>query len=115
MEAITKDGVSLRLAGNISSVKELDMALKYGAEGVGLFRTEFLYMDRHSFPTEEEQFEVYKLVAEKVGSNTVVIRTLDIGETSIWIISSFLTSRTHSWATVPSGSVSTAKICSKHS
>jgi phosphoenolpyruvate-protein phosphotransferase (PTS system enzyme I) len=79
VEAITKDGVSLRLAGNISSVKELDMALKYGAEGVGLFRTEFLYMDRHSFPTEEEQFEVYKLVAEKVGSNTVVIRTLDIG------------------------------------
>lgn len=77
--AFTKDGVPLRLAGNISSVKELDMALKYGAEGVGLFRTEFLYMDRSSFPTEEEQFEVYKLVAEKVGSETVVIRTLDIG------------------------------------
>lgn len=79
VQAITRDGVSLHLAGNISSVKELDMALKYGAEGVGLFRTEFLYMDRHSFPTEEEQFEVYKLVAEKVGSNNVVIRTLDIG------------------------------------
>lgn len=79
VEAVTKDGASLHLAGNISSVKELDMALKYGAEGVGLFRTEFLYMDRHSFPTEEEQFEVYKLVAEKVGTNSVVIRTLDIG------------------------------------
>lgn len=79
VEAVTKDGVSLRLAGNISSVKELNMALKYGAEGVGLFRTEFLYMDRSSFPTEEEQFEVYKLVAEKVGNETVVIRTLDIG------------------------------------
>lgn len=79
VEAVTKDGVSLHLAGNISSVKELDLALKYGAEGVGLFRTEFLYMDRHSFPTEEEQFEVYKLVAEKVGDSTVVIRTLDIG------------------------------------
>ncbi|MGN7763594.1 phosphoenolpyruvate--protein phosphotransferase [Paenibacillus sp. 22594] len=79
VEAVTKDGVPLRLAGNISSVKELDMALKYGAQGVGLFRTEFLYMDRTSFPTEEEQFEVYKLVAEKVGSETVVIRTLDIG------------------------------------
>ncbi|UQZ36291.1 phosphoenolpyruvate--protein phosphotransferase [Paenibacillus sp. PK3_47] len=79
VEAVTKDGVPLRLAGNISSVKELDLALRYGAEGVGLFRTEFLYMDRHSFPTEEEQFEVYKLVAQKVGSNTVVIRTLDIG------------------------------------
>ncbi|MEK3714650.1 MULTISPECIES: phosphoenolpyruvate--protein phosphotransferase [unclassified Paenibacillus] len=79
VEAVTKDGVSLRLAGNISSVKELNMALKYGAEGVGLFRTEFLYMDRSTFPTEDEQFEVYKLVAEKVGKETVVIRTLDIG------------------------------------
>ncbi|MCL6606263.1 MAG: phosphoenolpyruvate--protein phosphotransferase [Paenibacillus sp.] len=79
VESVTKDGVTLRLAGNISSVKELNMALKYGAEGVGLFRTEFLYMDRDSFPSEEEQFEVYKLVAEKVGRNSVVIRTLDIG------------------------------------
>lgn len=79
VEAVTKDNVTLRLAGNISSVKELDLALKYGAEGVGLFRTEFLYMDRKSFPTEDEQFEVYKQVAEKVGANPVVIRTLDIG------------------------------------
>jgi phosphoenolpyruvate-protein phosphotransferase (PTS system enzyme I) len=79
VESVTKDGVTLRLVGNISSVKELNMAMKYGAEGVGLFRTEFLYMDRDSFPSEEEQFEVYKLVAEKVGSNPVVIRTLDIG------------------------------------
>ncbi|MEK4329144.1 phosphoenolpyruvate--protein phosphotransferase [Paenibacillus sp. FSL R7-0297] len=79
VEAFTKDGVYLRLAGNISSVKELNMALKYGAEGVGLFRTEFLYMDRNTFPTEDEQFEVYKLVAEKVGKESVVIRTLDIG------------------------------------
>ncbi|AKG34492.1 phosphoenolpyruvate--protein phosphotransferase [Paenibacillus durus] len=79
VEAMTKDRVRMRLASNISSVKELDMALKYGAEGVGLFRTEFLYMDRKSFPTEEEQYEVYKLVAEKVGEHPVVIRTLDIG------------------------------------
>ncbi|MDQ0193120.1 phosphoenolpyruvate--protein phosphotransferase [Paenibacillus wynnii] len=79
VQSVTKDGVTIRLAGNISSVKELNMALKYGAEGVGLFRTEFLYMDRDSFPSEEEQFEVYKLVAEKVGNHSVVIRTLDIG------------------------------------
>ncbi|SET48169.1 phosphoenolpyruvate--protein phosphotransferase [Paenibacillus sp. NFR01] len=79
VQAITKDGVPLRLLGNISSVKELELALKYGAEGVGLFRTEFLYMDRSSFPTEDEQFEVYKHVAEKVGTSSVVIRTLDIG------------------------------------
>lgn len=79
VEAITKDGVRMRLAGNISSVKDLELALKHGAEGVGLFRTEFLYMDRSTFPGEEEQFEVYRQVAEKAGTHPVVIRTLDIG------------------------------------
>ncbi|KFN09759.1 phosphoenolpyruvate--protein phosphotransferase [Paenibacillus macerans] len=79
VEAVTKDGVRLRLAGNISSVKDLELAVKYGAEGVGLFRTEFLYMDRASFPGEDEQFEVYRQVAEKAGAHSVVIRTLDIG------------------------------------
>ncbi|WP_068499151.1 phosphoenolpyruvate--protein phosphotransferase [Paenibacillus kribbensis] len=79
VEAVTKDGTSLRLAANISSVKELEAALKHGAQGVGLFRTEFLYMDRKSAPNEEEQYEVYRLIAEKAGSHAVVIRTLDIG------------------------------------
>ncbi|MGG3453583.1 phosphoenolpyruvate--protein phosphotransferase [Paenibacillus rhizolycopersici] len=79
VEAITKDGVRMRLAGNISSVKDLELALKHGAEGVGLFRTEFLYMDRSTFPGEDEQFEVYRQVAEKAGPHRVVIRTLDIG------------------------------------
>ncbi len=53
--------------------------LKYGAEGAGLFRTEFLYMDRSTFPSEEEQFDIYRQVAEKAGEHSVVIRTLDIG------------------------------------
>jgi phosphoenolpyruvate-protein phosphotransferase (PTS system enzyme I) len=79
VEAITKDGVRMRLAGNISSVKDLELALKHGAEGVGLFRTEFLYMDRSTFPGEDEQFEVYRQVAEKAGPHPVTIRTLDIG------------------------------------
>ncbi len=79
VEAVTKDGYQLRLAGNISSVKDLEKAMKYGAQGVGLFRTEFLYMDRPTFPTEEEQYEVYRQVAEKAGGHPVVIRTLDIG------------------------------------
>ena len=52
-----------------------------------MFRTEFLYMDRHNFPSEEEQFEVYKLVAENAGESSVVIRTLDIGGDKRWIIS----------------------------
>ena len=79
VEAVTKDGVRMRLAGNISSVKDLEQALKHGAEGVGLFRTEFLYMDRSTFPGEDEQFEVYRQVAEKAGPHSVTIRTLDIG------------------------------------
>lgn len=76
---VTPDGKVLKLAANISSLKELDIALNSGACGVGLFRTEFLYMDRNRFPTEEEQFEVYKRVVETLGDNSLVIRTLDIG------------------------------------
>ncbi|OPA78539.1 phosphoenolpyruvate--protein phosphotransferase [Paenibacillus selenitireducens] len=77
--AVTVDGTEMRLQANISSLKELNVALSHGACGVGLFRTEFLYMDRQHFPEEEEQFDVYREVAEKVGANHVVIRTLDIG------------------------------------
>src|SRR5690606_33181069 len=62
--SVTLDGKEIELKANISSVKELEQALKTGARGVGLFRTEFLYMDRNSLPPEEEQFEVYKQVAE---------------------------------------------------
>ncbi|WP_438351538.1 phosphoenolpyruvate--protein phosphotransferase [Paenibacillus sp. FA6] len=79
VEAVTKDGVQLNLSSNISSVKEMDTALKYGAVGVGLFRTEFIYMNRDTFPSENEQFEVYRHVAESMGNGSVVIRTLDIG------------------------------------
>jgi phosphoenolpyruvate-protein phosphotransferase (PTS system enzyme I) len=77
--AVTQDGVALTLAANISSLKELEAALSNGAEGVGLFRTEFLYMNRNQFPTEQEQFEVYRAVAEKLDGETLIIRTLDIG------------------------------------
>ncbi|WP_341282310.1 phosphoenolpyruvate--protein phosphotransferase [Paenibacillus sp. FSL H8-0537] len=76
---ITPDGKRLELAANISSFKELEIALSSGAHGVGLFRTEFLYMDRNRFPLEEEQFDVYRSVAEKLEGKTVIIRTLDIG------------------------------------
>lgn len=77
--SVTPDGKSLRLKANISSMKELEIALSSGASGVGLFRTEFLYMDRSRFPREEEQFEVYRSVAERLGGESLVIRTLDIG------------------------------------
>ncbi|GIO15606.1 phosphoenolpyruvate-protein phosphotransferase [Cohnella xylanilytica] len=77
--SVTPDGETLELAANISSVKELDAALGSGAQGVGLFRTEFLYMDRSRFPTEEEQYEVYRMAAEKLQGKPLIIRTLDIG------------------------------------
>lgn len=78
-ETITKDGVKLHLFGNIGTPNHVPSLLKNGAEGVGLFRTEFLYMDRPNFPTEEEQFQVYKEVAEALEGKPVIIRTLDIG------------------------------------
>ncbi|CAM3356211.1 phosphoenolpyruvate--protein phosphotransferase [Paenibacillus lupini] len=78
-QSVTPDGKVLGLAANISSLKELEVALSTGAHGVGLFRTEFLYMDRNRFPKEEEQYEVYKSVAEKLAGEPLIIRTLDIG------------------------------------
>ncbi|CAM3651842.1 phosphoenolpyruvate--protein phosphotransferase [Marinicrinis lubricantis] len=75
----TKDGLEFDLSVNISSVRELDHPLVSAVKGVGLFRTEFLYMDRDSFPSEEEQYEVYKEAAEKLDGKPMIIRTFDIG------------------------------------
>jgi phosphotransferase system enzyme I (PtsI) len=79
LPAITLDGKKVMLAANIGTPKDVKSALANGAEGVGLFRTEFLYMDRTTLPTEEEQFEAYKEVAERMEGKPVTIRTLDIG------------------------------------
>lgn len=78
-ESITTDGHKVELAGNIGGFKDVEGVLKNGGEGVGLFRTEFLYMDNDHFPTEDEQFEAYKAVLEGMGGRRVVVRTLDIG------------------------------------
>ncbi|RKL61985.1 phosphoenolpyruvate--protein phosphotransferase [Thermoanaerobacteraceae bacterium SP2] len=69
----------VELFANIGTPKDVKGALENGAEGVGLYRTEFLYMDRESLPTEEEQFEAYKVVAQSMAPRPVIIRTLDIG------------------------------------
>lgn len=69
----------IEICGNIGSVKDIDQVIENGADGVGLFRTEFLYMDRNSMPSEEEQFNSYKEVLDKMNGKPVVIRTLDIG------------------------------------
>ncbi|MGP3779428.1 phosphoenolpyruvate--protein phosphotransferase [Halanaerobium saccharolyticum] len=78
-KAETEDGHRVEVVGNMGNLKDVDPILANGGEGVGLFRSEFLYMDRDELPTEEEQFKVYKDVAEKMGDRPVVIRTLDVG------------------------------------
>ncbi|QDX92716.1 phosphoenolpyruvate--protein phosphotransferase [Brevibacillus laterosporus] len=78
--SVSKDGHHVELVANIGTPHDAEVADKAGAEGIGLFRTEFLYMGRDNFPTEEEQFESYKAVALTMDNNRpVVIRTLDIG------------------------------------
>ena len=78
-KTVTKDGTKIHLYSNIGILKDVELAIKNTAEGIGLFRSEFLYMDSDTMPTEESQFEVYKSVAEKMNGKEVIIRTLDIG------------------------------------
>ncbi|MFI3175592.1 MAG: phosphoenolpyruvate--protein phosphotransferase [Bacillota bacterium] len=78
LDATTKDGHTVELCANVGSVQDVENAVKNGAKGIGLFRSEFLYMDNTKFPTEEEQFEAYKKTAELM-EESVIIRTLDIG------------------------------------
>lgn len=75
----TKSGKRIDVSGNIGQPEDVNKVIENGADGVGLFRTEFLYMDKDKFPTEEEQFKSYKYVLEKMEDKPVVIRTLDIG------------------------------------
>ncbi|GAJ24593.1 unnamed protein product, partial [marine sediment metagenome] len=79
LPAQTMDGREVELAVNIAGPEEIDVALENGAEGVGLYRTEYLYMNRTTLPTEEEQLKAYKVVAQKANPYTVIIRTLDLG------------------------------------
>ncbi|MBE6066685.1 MAG: phosphoenolpyruvate--protein phosphotransferase [Clostridium lundense] len=75
----TMDGIKVELSCNIGSIEDLNAALENGAEGIGLFRTEFLYMSKDKLPTEDEQFNAYKEVLENMNKKPVIIRTLDIG------------------------------------
>ncbi|AQL17266.1 MULTISPECIES: phosphoenolpyruvate-protein phosphotransferase PtsI [Klebsiella] len=79
LPAITLDGHQVEVCANIGTVRDVEGAERNGAEGVGLYRTEFLFMDRDALPTEEEQFAAYKAVAEACGSQAVIVRTMDIG------------------------------------
>jgi phosphotransferase system enzyme I (PtsI) len=79
LPATTLDGHQVEVCGNIGTVKDCAGILRNGGEGVGLYRTEFLFMDRASLPTEEEQYQAYKEVAETMQGEAVIIRTMDIG------------------------------------
>ena len=79
LPAVSRDGKMLRLLANIEFPEEADVALRSGADGVGLYRTEFLYLNRRDLPSEEEHFQTYRRVAEKFGRHPVTIRTLDLG------------------------------------
>ena len=76
---ISKDGVKVKITANIDTPKDIKLILDNGGDGVGLYRTEFLYMNRSTPPTEQEQFEAYKIVAQSLDDRSVVIRTLDVG------------------------------------
>lgn len=78
-ENITLDGTKIKLFANIGSADDIGDVILNDADGIGLFRSEFLYLGRSTFPTEEEQYSVYKRVLESMGSKKVIIRTLDIG------------------------------------
>ncbi|MCD7744711.1 MAG: phosphoenolpyruvate--protein phosphotransferase [Lachnospiraceae bacterium] len=78
-ETITKSGKKIHLYANIGGVSDVAQVLKNDGEGIGLFRSEFLYLESDTFPTEEEQFKAYKMVAQNMDGKKVVVRTLDIG------------------------------------
>ena len=78
-EAVSKDGIKVDVWGNIGSPNDVKGIISNGGFGIGLYRTEFLFMEKESFPTEDEQFEAYKIVAEELKGYPVTIRTMDIG------------------------------------
>jgi phosphotransferase system enzyme I (PtsI) len=79
VEARTRDGRRIEVSANLGSASEAEEALLWGADGVGLFRTEFLFMERKELPSEDEQYEAYREVAEAFGERPVIVRTLDVG------------------------------------
>ncbi|MDK9559911.1 phosphoenolpyruvate-protein phosphotransferase PtsI [Gallibacterium anatis] len=79
LPAVTLDGRQVDVCANIGTIRDIDGAERNGAEGVGLYRTEFLFMDRDQLPSEEEQFQAYKAVVEAMKNRLVILRTMDIG------------------------------------
>lgn len=89
LPAETTDGGRINLVANIELTEEVEPALQHGAEGIGLYRTEFLYANRMDFPSEEEQFECYKTVLEQMAGRPTTIRTLDLGGDKLFVGSEY--------------------------
>lgn len=79
LDNVTRDGKHIELYANIGNLKDMALALQNDAGGIGLFRSEFIYLESQNYPTEEEQFRIFKAAAEAMGGRRVIIRTLDIG------------------------------------
>lgn len=79
MDNVTRDGQRIEIYANIGSAEEVELACRYDAGGIGLFRSEFLFLEKTNYPTEDEQFEAYKKVALAMGNKRVIVRTIDIG------------------------------------
>ena len=79
LEAETYDGYKVRLSANIDMLNEAEMLHQYGGSGVGLFRSEYIFLANERFPSEEEQFHIYRRVVEKMRGLPIVIRTFDVG------------------------------------
>ena len=102
---VTKDGRNVMVYCNIGSPADIDAVLQNDGGGIGLFRSEFLYLQGSDYPTEDEQFEAYKTVAERMGGRRVIIRTLDIGADKRPTISTSTKRKILRWVCVPSASV----------
>ena len=100
----TADGRTIALYGNIGQPEDVDLVLENDGEGIGLFRSEFLYLGREDYPTEDELFEAYCTAAQELEGRKLIIRTLDIGADKKWSISICRKKKTRLWASGPSGS-----------
>ena len=115
-ETVTKSGRKLHLYANIGSTGDVANVLANDAEGIGLFRSEFVYLEKEDYPTEEEQFQVYKTVAQNMAGKKVIIRTLDIGaDKQIDYFNIGERRRTRLWDIVRSVSAWTVRKYSRHS
>lgn len=114
-ECITLDGKRINVVANVGGLDDVETALENGADGIGLFRSEFLYLENDDFPTEEEQFRVYKATAEKMSGRSVVIRTLDVGADKRADYFCLPEEKIPQWAAVPCAFVLCGRIFLKRS